>query len=291
MLSPLLRMVGRVRWLMLPAALLLAAAAWAEVAVPPLTARVTDLTGTLSASQRQALEQELAAFEQRKGVQIAVLLVPTTAPETIEQYSIRVVDQWRLGRKNVDDGLLLLIAKNDRTLRIEVGYGLEGVVPDAVANRVINEIIVPHFRAGDFAGGVQAGVSRLMGLIEGEPLPAPQQRERGPAPVGNLLPFLLFAFFILSGVFNRMLGRLAGATVTGGIMGGLFWLLAGSLGVAILVALLAFVMALLTAGGGGPGIFPGGFYGGRGGVGGGSGRGGFGGGGGGFGGGGASGRW
>lgn len=291
MLPRFMRMVGRMRWLLVVVALLLTVAARAEVAVPPLTARVTDLTGTLSASQRQALEQELAAFEQRKGVQIAVLLVPTTAPETIEQYSIRVVEQWRLGRKNVDDGLLLLVAKNDRTLRIEVGYGLEGVVPDAVANRVINEIIVPHFRAGDFAGGIQAGVSRLMGLIEGEPLPAPQQHERGPAPVGNLLPFLLFAFFILSGVFNRMLGRLAGATVTGGIMGGLFWLLAGSLGVAILVALLAFVMALLTAGGG-PGIFPGGFYGGRGGFGGGSGRGGgFSGGGGGFGGGGASGRW
>lgn len=269
--------------------LFLAQPTGAEVAVPALTKRVTDLTNTLSAAQVQAMERELAEFEQRKGVQIAVLLVPTTAPETIEQYSIRVVDQWRLGRKNVDDGLLLLVAKNDRSLRIEVGYGLEGVVPDAVANRVIEEIIVPYFRAGDFAAGIQAGLDRLMRVIEGEPLPPPHPRNQPEQPRENLLPFLLFAFFIISGLFSRIFGRLFGATVTGGIMGGLFWLLIGSLSAAILIAVLAFVMALVM--GGGPGFYPGGFYGGRGGRGGGFGGGGFGGGGGGFGGGGASGRW
>lgn len=261
----------------------------ADVAVPNLSARVTDLTNTLSAAQKQVLERELAEFERRKGVQIAVLLVPTTAPETIEQYSIRVVDQWRLGRKGVDDGLLLIVAKQDRTLRIEVGYGLEGVVPDALANRVIDEVIVPYFRAGDFAAGIQAGLGRLMGLIEGEPLPPPQQRQSADQPRENLFPFLLFAFFIISGLFSRMLGRFLGATVTGGIMGILLWLVMGSLAAAILIALLAFVMTLFT-GGGGPGFYPGGFYGGRGGRGG-FGGGGFGGGGGGFGGGGASGRW
>lgn len=276
------------RWLLAAALWCLVLPAWAEVAVPALTQRVTDLTHTLSPAQQQAMERELAEFEQRKGVQIAVLLVPTTAPESIEQYSIRVVDQWRLGRKNVDDGLLLLVAKNDRTLRIEVGYGLEGVVPDAVANRVIEEIIVPYFRTGDFAAGIQAGLNRLMRVVDGEPLPPPQQRQVE-RPTENLLPFLLFAFFIISGLFSRMLGRLFGATATGGIMGGLFWLLMGSVSAAILIAVLAFVMALLT-GGGGPGFYPGGFYGGRGGRGG-FGGGGFGGGGGGFGGGGASGRW
>jgi uncharacterized protein len=271
--------------------LLSLATAQADVAVPSLTARVTDLTATLSPAQRQAMEQELFAFEQRKGVQIAVLLVPTTAPETIEQYSIRVVDRWRLGRKGVDDGLLLLVAKDDRTLRIEVGYGLEGVVPDAVANRVINEIIVPRFRDGDFAGGIQAGVDRLMRIIDGEPLPPPKPQAQVESPVGNALPFLVFAFFMISGVLNRVLGRLFGATVTGGVMGVLFMFIVGSLAAAIGIALLAFVIALFTGGamgaGGLHGMGRGGFGGGRGGFGG----GGFGGGGGGFGGGGASGRW
>lgn len=259
----------------------------ADVPVPSLTARVTDLTATFSAAQQQALEKSLFDFEQRKGVQIAVLLVPTTAPETIEQYSIRVVDQWRLGRKGVDDGLLLLVAKNDRTLRIEVGYGLEGVVPDAVANRVINEIIVPRFRDGDFVGGIQAGVDRLMRIIDGEPLPPPKPQAQDESPVGNALPILVFAFFMISGVLNRALGRLFGATVTGGIMGVLFMLIVGSVAAAFGIALLAFVIALFTGGaigvGGLHGMGRGGFGGGRGG--------GFGGGGGGFGGGGASGRW
>src|SRR5574340_907947 len=127
----------------------------ADVAVPPLKSRVTDLTGTLSANEAVQLEQKLAAFEEKKGSQIAVLIVPTTQPETIEQYAIRVAEAWKLGRKGVDDGVLLLIAKNDRTLRIEVGYGLEGVLPDAIAKRIIDELIVPAFRQGDFAAGLR----------------------------------------------------------------------------------------------------------------------------------------
>ena len=135
------------------ALLLSATLSVAEVAVPPLQSRVTDLTGTLSASEAAQLEQKLAAFEVKKGVQIAVLIMPTTQPETIEQYSIRVVDAWKLGRKRIDDGALLIIAKQDRTVRIEVGYGLEGALPDAVAKRIVDEIIVPEFKRGDFAGG------------------------------------------------------------------------------------------------------------------------------------------
>jgi len=268
--------------------LLLAGPARAEVAVPPLQARVSDLTGTLSAAQRQALEQELAAFERRKGSQIAVLIVPSTAPETIEQYSIRAAEQWQLGRKGVDDGVLLLVAKNDRALRIETGYGVEGVIPDAVAKRVIEEIIVPYFRQGDYYGGIRAGVDRLMRLIDGEPLPPPRARDTGWSGRPDLFPLLLFGVFFLSGVLGRLFGRLPGAAITGGVIGGALWLLAGSLLLGILAGTMAFVFALFSGGRMLVGGLPGGVH--RGGPFGGGG-GGFRGGGGGFGGGGASGRW
>jgi uncharacterized protein len=150
----------------------------AEVAVPPFHSYVTDLTATLSSKQRETLEQTLRTFAAQKGSQLAVLLVPSTAPESIEQYSIRVVDSWKLGRKGVDDGVLLLVSMDDRAMRIEVGYGLEGVIPDAIANRIIDEVVVPYFKRGDYFGGIQAGVNQLMRLIEGESLPAPAQRDR-----------------------------------------------------------------------------------------------------------------
>ncbi|WP_259757789.1 TPM domain-containing protein [Pseudomonas sp. GCEP-101] len=155
------------RWLL--AALLLCWAALlqaAPVAVPPLSARVTDLTQTLDAAQRAQLENQLAALEQRKGAQLAVLLVPTTGEDSIEAYALRAFEQWKLGRKGVDDGVLLVVAKNDRTLRIEVGYGLEGTITDVQAGQIIREQIVPHFKSGDFAGGIQAGVDSLIALIE-----------------------------------------------------------------------------------------------------------------------------
>jgi len=164
------------RWLGLVAAgVLLAgfATARAEVAVPPLKAHVTDLTATLSGPQIQELESRLAGFERGKGSQIAVLMLPSTQPETIEEYSIRVADAWKIGRARVDDGVILIVAKNDRKLRIEVGRGLEGAIPDAVAKRVVSDVIAPHFRSGDFYGGIAAGTGALMKLIEGEPLPAP----------------------------------------------------------------------------------------------------------------------
>src|SRR5580765_2488430 len=167
------------RWLGLLAAgaiLLLAglSPASGEVAVRPRSAHVTDLTGTLSAQQIRDLESRLAAFERGKGSQIAVLMLPSTAPETIEEYSIRVADAWKIGRARIDDGVILVVAKNDRKLRVEVGRGLEGAIPDAIAKRIVSEVIAPHFKSGDFFGGVSAGTDALMKLIEGEALPTSQ---------------------------------------------------------------------------------------------------------------------
>lgn len=266
-------------------------AARAEVAVPPLAARVTDLTGTLSAQQKSALEGRLAAFEAKKGSQVAVLIVPTTKPETIEQYSIRVAQSWKLGRKGVDDGVLLLVAKDDHALRIEVGYGLEGVIPDATAWRVINEIIVPRFRAGDFAGGVEEGTAALMGLIEGEPLPAPQAAAREGSGLSlNAVFFAVAAALVFGRLLTAMLGRVLGAGLGGAAAGGIGFLVFGLLGGVLVGAIVFFV--LLTAGARAAySIGRGGFGGLGGGFGGGTGSSSWSGGGGGFGGGGASGRW
>jgi uncharacterized protein len=284
------------RSLLVAFALVAATAAYAEVAVPPLTARVTDLTNTLGPSERAALEQKLEAFEKRKGSQIAVLVVPTTGPEEIEQYSIRVVDAWKLGRKGVDDGALLLVAKDDRRLRIEVGRGLEGVVPDIAAKRIVADTITPRFRSGDFYGGIDAGVTQLIGLVDGEPLPEPKQewsREPG-ADIGNIFPILLFGAIIVGGFLRRVVGRFPGACVTGGLIGFVTWTLVGIMAVGVMAGVVAFFVTLVgLASGprwsngrrGGYGPMGGGWGGG------GFGGGGFSGGGGGFSGGGASGRW
>src|ERR1700733_6089120 len=143
--------------------------------IPKLEARVTDVTGTLTAGQQAELEQKLADFEARKGAQIALLLVPSTQPEQIEQYSIRVVEAWKLGRRKVDDGALLIIAKNDHTLRIENGYGLEGVQTEAASNRIIQDTMVPRLRRGQYFAGISAGVEQMMRLIDGESLPPPDR--------------------------------------------------------------------------------------------------------------------
>jgi uncharacterized protein len=272
-------------------ALLLCGAARAEVAVPPLAHRVTDLTGTLDAQQTQTLEARLGAFEREKGAQLAVLIVPTTEPETIEQYSIRVVEAWKLGRKGVDDGALLLVAKDDRALRIEVGYGLEGALPDAIANRIIDEIIVPRFKRGDYYAGIDAGLSAMIQVINGEPLPAPPKRAAasGKYNVESLL-FLAFGLVVVvGGTLRAILGRFPAAALMGGVLGVLAWFIVSSMLISAFVGLMAFVFVLLGGmgrgfigyGGGGFGGFGGGGFGG----------GGFSGGGGGFGGGGASGRW
>lgn len=268
-------------------ALLLGGAAQAEVALPPLTQHVTDLTATLDAGQTQTLESRLAAFEAKKGTQLAVLIVPTTQPETIEQFGIRVVEAWKLGRKGVDDGALLLIAKNDRTLRIEAGYGLEGVLNDATAHRIVDEIIVPQFKRGEFYPGIESGLAAMMHVIDGEPLPPPK---RAAASGSYDIESLLFVAFglvvVVGGMLRALLGRFPAAMLMGGGLGVLAWLTVAPLLVALLVGLMAFVFVLLGGGGRGfSGYGGGGFGGGYGGG------GGFSGGGGGFGGGGASGRW
>src|SRR6478752_4081539 len=150
------------------------APALANVAVPPLVGRVVDQTGTLSSGEVATLNQTLRYFEARKGSQIAVLIVPTTDGEAIEQFSLRVAETWKIGRKKIDDGALIVVAKNDRHLRIEVGYGLEGVLTDVTSKRIIDEDITPKFKSGDFAGGITAGIGRMIRLIDGEQLPAPE---------------------------------------------------------------------------------------------------------------------
>jgi uncharacterized protein len=268
-------------------------AAIAQVAVPPV-ARVTDQTGTLSVEQKAALERMLEAFEARKGSQIALLMVRTTGGEAIEQFALRVAEQWKLGRKGVDDGALLVIAKDDRALRIEVGYGLEGALNDATAKRIVADVITPRFREGDFFGGISAGLDRMIRVIDGEPLPPPARS--APAVDGDVfqyLPVLLIAALVVGGLLRAVLGRALGSVATGGAVGLLAWVLAGTLFIGIAAGLLAFFFTLVGGFGGGRrlGGFPGGFYGGGMGRGGGWGGGGFRGGGGGFGGGGASGRW
>ncbi len=281
------------------ALLLVAGLATAQqpVTIPPLTARVTDLTGTLSPAEQAALDIRLAALETRKGSQIAVLIVPTVRPEAIEQFSMRVADSWKLGRKGVDDGILLLVAKDDREVRIEVGYGLEGAIPDATTNRVIDEFILARFREGDYAGGINAGVDRLIGLVDGEPLPEPQPARSPDARLENVLPIVFILSLVVGTVLRRALGQLPGAAATGAVAGGVTWLLAGVLGLTLFMGVVGFVVGLTAGGSGGRwsshrrGGFGGGLGGGLGGGGFGGGGGGFGGGGGGFGGGGASGRW
>jgi uncharacterized protein len=265
----------------------LCATGWAQVAVPPLTAQVVDQTGTLTSEQKAELERRLRQLELRKGSQIAVLVVASTAPETVEQYALRVAEQWKLGRKGIDDGALLLVAKDDRAVRIEVGYGLEGALNDATASRIIREIIVPRFRDGDFYGGVNAGVDAMRGVLEGEPLPAPKAARSEGGNVGQALPVLLILALVAGGLLRAMLGRFLGGAIAGGLVGALAWLLVGTIAVALFAGVIAFVFTLL---GGGRGYGYGGFAGGFGG-GGFSSSGGFSGGGGSFGGGGASGRW
>ena len=273
----------------------------AEVAVPPLDRPVTDLTGTLSAQQAQTLDQKLRALEASKGARIAILIVPTTAPETIEEYSNRAAESRKLGRENIEDGVLLVVAKDDRGVRIEVGTGVQGAIPDVIAGSIVNQVIVPRFREGDYFGGIDAAVDRIVALLQGEPLPAPESRSDSKARngIGSVFPILLMMVVVFSSVLRGMLGRVGGATATAGLAGVIAWFLTSVLAVSIGAGVLAFLFTLLGGGSGGGwssgrrGGFGGGLGGGFGGgwSGGGGGGGGWSGGGGGFSGGGASGRW
>lgn len=275
-------------------AVLLCSTAQAEVAVPKLAQRVTDLTSTLDAAQIQALEAKLSAFESRKGSQIAVLLVPSTQPESIDQFGIRVVDSWKLGRKGVDDGVLLLIAKDDRKLRIEVGYGLEGALNDATAKRIVSEIIGPDFKTGGFYAGIDAGVDAIIKVVEGEALPPSAQHTSptsgsGSDSFGQLIGAAFVIFMMGNILLRQLLGRLPSGLIVGGVIGALAWVMLLSVGLAVAASVVAFVLSLVFGSGSGGSSFPSGWGGGSGG--GWGGGGGFGGGGGGFGGGGASGDW
>ena len=272
--------------------------------IPALDSPVIDTTGTLDAATKQALEAQAFALQQRKGSQLQVLMVPTVQPEDIAQYAVRAFEQWKLGRKGVDDGVLLVVAKDDHRVRIEVGYGLEGAIPDATSERVIQEYLVPKFRADDYAGGITDATAMLVKLIDGEPLPAPMADNRGKPDRGGDFIFALFAAFIVAQVVRGLFGRaptMLRGLVGAGAAGGVAWLISSLLLVGGIGALIGFFFGLASAPsgrfarsshGGSSG------WGGFGGGGGGWGGGGFGGGGGGWsggggmsGGGGASGSW
>ncbi len=306
-----IRLAGWLRGPGLFGLLLLVAAALAGAQpvqpIPALSARVTDLTATLTADQRGQLESKLAAFERQKGSQIAVLIVSTVQPETVNEYALRVTEAWRLGRKGVDDGVLLLVAKDDRKLRIEVGYGLEGALNDATAKRIISESIAPRFKEGDFYGGIDAGVETMIKVIGGEPLPPPRPAgnaaggDTGAEDVFGMVVVVGFALvFVVGRLLRALLGRLPAAGIVGIAAGFVTSLIMPSLLVAIVAGVVAFIASLIagTGGGGRGGGFGGGgglsgpaSWGGGGGGGFSGGGGGFGGGGGTGGGGGASGGW
>jgi uncharacterized protein len=276
--------ISLVKILLLPVAICWVSLAGAQVSVPELSARVTDMTATLTVDQKTVLERSLQDFEAKKGSQIGVLMIPSTGPETIEQYALRVAEKWKLGRKKVDDGVLLIVAKNDRAMRIEVGYGLEGALNDAVSKRIISDIIRPRFKQGDFYGGISAGIERMMRVVDGEPLPEPG-REAGSnvSVMERYIPVIFILMLLVGSVLRSLLGRVVGAIVTGGVTAFLAWAFVGALSIALFSGVIALLFTLL--GGGWMRGLTGGYYGG--------GSGGQGGGfhGGGFGGGGASGRW
>lgn len=265
-------------------------AAWGQALqpIPPLSGRVVDAAHWLGPDKRASLERRLAALESSRGSQVAVLTVATTKPEPIEAFAIRVADAWKLGRKGVDDGLLILVAREDRTVRIEVGRGLEGAIPDAVAKRIVEEQMIPHFREGDVAGGLEAAIAAVEARLSGEALPPPvAARQRG-GPDQDWIGLVLMAAVFGSQLLRALLGPVLGPGVAASLVGTGVWWLSGSL----LLGLGAGVVVLLMLfGGGGRGGSSGPWISGGGHRGGFGGGGGWSGGGGGFSGGGASGRW
>jgi uncharacterized protein len=268
------------------------------VKIPALSAHVTDLTSTLSTADRQALDAKLAAWEAQTGNQLVVLMVPSTQPEAIASYGIRVADAWKIGRKGKDNGAIFLIAKDDRKNRIEVGYGLEGVLTDVTSRRILAETVAPFFRNGQFPQGINAGVDQIIDVVnKGEPLPDAPAAQSAPRRSGGGISFdmifiVLFVVVpVLGGILRRVFGKAIGSTVGAGIIGAAAWFVVGSIAIAAVAAIVAFIV-MITFGmgsglvGRGGGVF---IPGGGGGFGGGGG--GFSGGGGGFGGGGASGDW
>ena len=242
---------------------------WAQsqpLAVPPLTGHVMDQTGTLSANDIQALEGQLVALEKSRGSQVVVLMVPTTAPEDIAAYANRVGNQWKIGRRDVGDGVLVVVAKNDRKMRIEVAKSLEGAIPDIQAARIIDGAMKPRFRADDYAGGLSAAIEQMSLLIHGEKLPAPQSQPRKSGKswadqLDFLLPLLFFGFPIGIAIARAVFGRVLGSLIIGGIAGTAAYVITTSLliaGVAGFVGLIFTLLSNLSRGGGGPYISTGG---------------------------------
>ncbi len=289
--------MNAVRAVLLALSLVWSFAASADVAVPQLTGPVVDQTDTLHDGDIALMSVKLKDLEKRKGSQIAVLIVPTTEPETIEQYSIRVAEAWKIGRKKIDDGALLVVAKDDHHLRIEVGYGLEGSLTDVTVHRIIDEVITPKFKVGDFTGGISDGIDRMIKVIDGEKLPAPEpphwQQQNSFKGSGPFNLFALFGIVVLGGLLRTAFGPLIGASATGGIVAVVAWFIMGSIAFALIAGAFCFVFVMFGRGGSGGG-YSGGGYSGGGSSGGGGSRdsdSGFSGGGGSFGGGGASGSW
>lgn len=223
--------------------------AWAQalVPVPPLTARVMDQTGTLAAADVAALEQQLQTFEQQRGTQIVVLVLPSTAPEDITDFTQRLGDAWKIGRREVGDGLLLVVALNDRRLRIAPAKSLEGAVPDLAAQRIIDQVIAPAFRQGDVAGGLRAGLSHLQARIEGEALPLPEpgaSRQIAGVDWMDLAVLFIVAVPMVAAVLRRMLGQRLGALAAGGVAGVLAWSMTGLLWLGVIAAMIGLMTAL-----------------------------------------------
>lgn len=277
--------------------LLGAGAARAQIPLPPFDALVTDLTGTLTAEQQASLDEKLTAYQKRKGTQVALLILPSTQPEDIAQFGVRLAEAWKIGRKGIDDGAILIVAKDDRAMRIEVQYGLEGALTDVTSSRIINDTIAPLFKQGDYFGGVNAGLDQMLKVIDGEPLPEPDHAWQRDGTPSLPWPLLVFLGVMVSNFLRPLLGRAPAAGVVGLAGGGLVYWLTSLVMPALATALVVFVLGLTIGFGGrglgrggsrvfrdiGRGGFGGGFGGGGGGFGGGlGGRGG---------GGGASGRW
>lgn len=270
-MTPALR--GIWLWLWLLCGLLawpLAGLAQSLQPIPPLSARVIDQTATLTDSQRRALEDKLAAFERERGSQVVVLLVRSTAPEDIADYTQRLGDAWKIGRQAVGDGVLLVVAKDDRTLRIATAKAVEGAIPDLIAHRIIDGAITPRFKQGDFHAGLDAGVDQILARLKGEELPLPAAQAAAGQGVNweELLIFIGFAAPVISRVLRGILGRTLGSLAATGIVGGIAWSFTGSIFIALAAALVAGLMGLLMArlprggGGGGGGSGSGGGWGG-----------------------------
>lgn len=213
------------------------------VAIPALNARVIDLTQTLDEIQKNKLEEKLAALEQKKGSQISLLIIPTTQPEDIVQYASRVVAQWKIGREEIDDGVLFLIAKNDHKMRIEVGYGLEGAIPDVFAKRIISDIVAPYFKKANYAQGIDAGVNQLIQLVEGETLPEPKADMQ--EKIAQMLPLLIFGGLVSGLMLRSIFGTLLGSAFNGGIVGTAIWVIGLTLSGAVMLGFIAFFLTMM----------------------------------------------